>query len=146
MRSMSPRFRRVLQSLLYEGIAVLFIAPALALVFDESAASTLLLSIVLSTVALIWTYCFNTMFEHWEANQQQRGRSFRRRIAHGVGVEGGMIVFLVPIIAAWLEITLFEALLADIGMLVFFFFYTIVFTWCFDKAFGLPKSALESNA
>jgi len=145
MCAKSPRFRRVLQSLLYEGIAVLIIAPVLSVVFDESAVSTFALSVILSTVALVWTYIFNTMFEHWEVRQRQRERTFRRRVAHGIGVEGGMVVFLVPIIAVWLQITLLEAFLADVGMLVFFFFYTIVFTWGFDKVFGLPKSAQESN-
>lgn len=31
-------------------------------------------------------------------------------------------------------------------ILVFFFFYTIGFIWCFDKAFGLPQSAQGINA
>ena len=35
-----------------------------------------------------------------------------------------------------------EALLADIGIVLFFFFYTVAFTWGFDRVFGLPQSAL----
>ena len=29
----------------------------------------------------------------------------------------------------------------DLGLLIFFFIYTIAFTWVFDKVFGLPLSA-----
>ena len=38
-------------------------------------------------------------------------------------------------------------LLADLGLLVFFFFYAFVFQWAFDLAFGVPVSAssLESR-
>ena len=30
---------------------------------------------------------------------------------------------------------------ADLGLLAFFFFYAIAFTWAFDRVFGLPASA-----
>jgi uncharacterized membrane protein len=50
-------------------------------------------------------------------------------------------VLLVPLIAWWLDVTLWQALLADLGLMAFFFFYTMVFTWAFDRVFGLPASA-----
>ena len=37
--------------------------------------------------------------------------------------------------------TLWLAFLADLGLIVFFLFYTMAFTWCFDQVFGLPSSA-----
>ena len=30
---------------------------------------------------------------------------------------------------------------ADLGLMAFFFFYTMAFTWAFDRVFGLPASA-----
>ena len=48
---------------------------------------------------------------------------------------------LVPLIAWWLDVTLWQALLADLGLMAFFFFYTMGFTWAFDRVFGLPASA-----
>jgi uncharacterized membrane protein len=44
--------------------------------------------------------------------------------------------------AVWLSITVVEAFIANIGILAFFFVYTIAFTWAFDRVFGLPQSAL----
>ena len=101
----------------------------------------LALAIVLSTIALAWNYVFNGLFEAWESRQAVKGRSFRRRLAHGIGFEGGLVFLLVPVMAYWLETTLLKALLADLGILAFFFVYAIVFTWAFDKVFGLPQSA-----
>ena len=43
--------------------------------------------------------------------------------------------------AWWLKVSLLEALVADLGLLLFFFAYTVAFTWAFDRVFGLPASA-----
>ena len=138
---MTPLQRRVLQALLYEGIAVAVVAPTLAWVFDSPPLSALALTLVTSAVALSWNYVYNTLFERWESRQAVRGRSAARRIAHSAGFEFGLVVLLVPLIAWWLGVTLWQALLADLGLMAFFFFYTMAFTWAFDRVFGLPASA-----
>lgn len=84
------------------------------------------------------------LFEAWEARQRVKGRSFKRRLAHGIGFEGGLVFLLVPVMAYWLETTLLKAFIADLGILALFFVYAIVFTWAFDKVFGLPQSAAPS--
>lgn len=138
---MSPTTRRVLQAVLYEAIAIALVGPGLSLAFDEPRSSTFGLAVVLSTIALTWNYVFNWLFERWEARQAVRGRSFTRRLAHGAGFEGGLAVILVPVMSLWLRITPAAAFGANLVLLVFFFAYAIVFTWAFDKVFGLPASA-----
>ena len=141
-RRMGPRTRRVVQVALYEAIAIAVVALALALAFDEPASSALGLSVLTSGIAVTWNYLFNTWFERWESRQTVKGRSWQRRVAHGVGFEGGLTVFLVPVMAWWLDTTLWLAFVADFGLLLFFLVYTMAFTWAFDKVFGLPQSAL----
>lgn len=138
---MSPRTRRVLQALLYEVFAIAFVGPILSFAFDKPPTSTLGLAIVLSTIALAWNYVFNAVFERWEARQSVRGRSALRRMVHGMGFEGGLVIILIPVMSLWLDITPLEAFMANLGLLVFFFFYAVAFTWCFDRVFGLPESA-----
>lgn len=138
---MSPRKRRVLQAVLYEVFAIAFVGPVLSFAFDKPATSTLALAVVLSSIALAWNYLFNAMFEAWESRQAVRGRSFARRLAHGIGFEGGLVVILVPVMALWLDIPAIAAFWANVGLLAFFFFYAIAFTWAFDRIFGLPASA-----
>ena len=145
-RRMGPRTRRVVQAALYEAIAVVVVASALSLAFGEPAHSAVGLSLVTSGIALTWNYVFNALFERWERRQPVKGRSWRRRVAHGIGFEGGLTVFLVPVMAWWLDTTLWLAFLADLGLLLFFLVYTVVFTWAFDKVFGLPQSALQHPA
>jgi len=143
---MSPRIRRVVQAILYETFAIAFVAPVLSVAFDEPPTSSIGLAVVLSSIALAWNFVFNTLFERWEARQAVRGRSFARRLAHGIGFEGGLVVILVPVMALWLRTSAWTALLANLGLLAFFFVYAIVFTWAFDRVFGLPESAARRDA
>ncbi len=142
---MKSKSRRVLQAILYEVFAIAFVGPALSVVFDEPPASTLGLAFMLSSIALAWNYVFNTLFERWESRQSERGRSLTRRLAHGIGFEGGLAVILVPVMALWLSISPLNALLANLGLLAFFFVYAIAFTWAFDRVFGLPESAVRRS-
>lgn len=142
---MSPITRRVLQAVLYEAIAIVVVGPALSVAFDEPPTSTFGLAVVLSTIALTWNYAFNWIFERWESGQTVRGRSFARRLAHGAGFEGGLVVILIPVMSLWLGISPAAAFVANLGLLVFFFIYAIAFTWAFDRVFGLPASAVEKD-
>jgi uncharacterized membrane protein len=142
---MTPRTRRVLQAILYEVGAVAFVGPVLGFAFGKPVSSTLLLAVVLSTIALCWNYVFNALFERWESMQVVKGRSFQRRLAHGAGFEGGLTLLLVPVMAYWLETTFLAAFLANLGLLAFFFIYAIGYTWAFDKVFGLPQSAVTAK-
>jgi uncharacterized membrane protein len=142
---MSPTRRRIVQAILYESIAIAVVTPTLTLVFSHPPGSAFVLSAVMSGIALTWNYLFNMVFELWESRQIVKGRSLTRRLAHGVGFEGGLALILLPVMAYWLDVSLLEAFVADLGLLVFFFFYTVVFTWAFDKVFGLPLSAATQH-
>jgi len=142
---MSPTNRRILQAVLYEAIGVAFVGPALSLVFEQSIGSSVVLAVVVSAIALGWNYVFNWLFEAWEARQILKGRSLKRRLAHGIGFEGGLAVMLVPLTAWWLKTTLLNALYVEIGILAFFFVYAVAFTWAFDRLFGLPQSAANAG-
>lgn len=142
---MSPRTRRIVQAILYEAFAIAFVGPVLSVIFDEPPTSAIGLAVVLSSIALAWNYLFNTIFEYWESRQSVRGRTFTRRLAHGIGFEGGLTVILVPVMALWLNTSPLSAFLANLGLLAFFFVYAIAFTWAFDHVFGLPASAARAQ-
>lgn len=144
MASLAPRTRRILQAVLYEVFAIAFVGPVLSFAFDKPQTFTLALAVVLSTIALTWNYLFNKLFERWESRQQVRGRSFARRLAHGVGFEGGLTLILIPVMSLGLDISALEAFTANLGLLAFFFLYAMAFTWAFDRIFGLPASAAHS--
>ncbi len=135
-----PR-RKIAQALLYELVAILFVSPMIAWWFGESMVYSGTLALLLSLIAMSWNVLFNALFESWEARQARRTRNLRRRLLHAAGFEGGLALILVPVMAWWLDIDALTALLADLGLLVFFFFYAFIFQWAFDLAFGVPVSA-----
>ena len=140
---MQGKARKVVQAILYETIAVLCVAPALAWAFDAGMAQSTLLSLILSAVALAWNMFYNWAFEYWEARQPQRRRTLWRRFVHALGFEGGLVLILLPVVAAWLQISLWAALLTNLALFLFFFVYAFVFQWGFDRVFDVPESARE---
>jgi uncharacterized membrane protein len=135
--------RKVVQALLYELIGALFVSPVIAFAFDESMVYSGTLALLLSLVALSWNMLFNGLFEYWEARQTRRTRTMGRRLLHSLGFEGGLALMLVPLMAWWLDISWQQALMADLGLLLFFFVYAFAFQWAFDLLFGVPTSAVE---
>ena len=137
--------RRVVYVTVYEIIAIAIATWGLASVTGQGAAHSVVISAASSAIAVAWNLVFNTLFERWEARQSVRGRSLARRAAHAIGFEGGLVVTLVPFFAWWLDISLWQAFVLDLGLLLFFLVYTFVFNWTFDRIFGLPASALPTG-
>ena len=147
MPTTSPRLfplqgvlRRVVYVALYEGLAIAFVTIAFV-AGDQSLGSASGVAGGSSLIAVLWILVFNAAFERWESRQRVRGRSRARRLAHAIGFEGGLALWLVPFMAWWLEVGLWQALLLDLGLLLFFLAYPFVFTWVFDRLFGLPRAA-----
>ena len=136
-----PR-RRIVYVTLYELIAIVATSIGLSVFSDSSVERACVAAVVSSAIAVVWNVVFNTLFERWEARQSVRGRGLARRAAHAIGFEGGLVVTLVPFFAWWLDISLWQAFVLDLGLLLFFLVYTFVFNWVFDRVFGLPASAL----
>lgn len=138
--------RKVVYISIYEIIAITICSVGFAALSERSLGHAGVLSLIASAIAVSWNLLFTIVFEAWEARQTVRGRSFRRRLAHALGFEGGLILLLVPVIAWWLDVSLLHALVMDLGLAAFFLFYTFVFNWSFDRIFGLPLSAAQSSA
>jgi uncharacterized membrane protein len=133
--------RKVVYITLYEIIAITMSTAGLALLSGANMGHASVAAVAASAIAVVWNLVYNTLFERWEARQAKRGRSLLRRAVHAIGFEGGLVVTLVPLFAWWLEISLWQAFVLDLGLIVFFLVYTFVFNLLFDRIFGLPTSA-----
>ncbi|WP_137919134.1 PACE efflux transporter [Hydrogenophaga sp. 2FB] len=137
--------RKIVYITFYELIAIAMSTAGLALLSGSEMGHASVAAVAASAVAVVWNLVFNTLFERWEARQAKKGRGFWRRVAHAIGFEGGLVVTLVPLFAWWLEISLWQAFVLDLGLIVFFLIYTFVFNLMFDRVFGLPSSAQEPS-
>lgn len=133
--------RKLVYAFSYELIAVGITGSALTVLAGHDMVYAGVAAVALSVIALIWNLLYNTAFEWWEAHQDKRGRGILRRIAHAAGFEAGLIIMLVPLLSWWLQISLWQAFLLDLGLLAFFLGYTFVFNFVFDRWLGLPVSA-----
>ena len=134
-------WRRVVFVTLYELIAIAAATLGFMLFTGQGAGHSSIISAVCSAIAVAWNLVFNILFERWESRQRTRGRSVVRRVAHALGFEGGLALMLVPLLAWWFGVGLWQALVMDLGLLLFFLVYTFVFNWGFDRLFGLPAAA-----
>jgi uncharacterized membrane protein len=133
--------RKIVYVSFFELFAIAISTAGLAYFSDSSVGRASVAAVVSSAIAVVWNLMYNTVFERWEARQTVRGRSWKRRVAHAAGFEAGLILTLVPFFAWWLSISLWQAFVLDLGLIVFFLAYTFAFSWVFDRVFGLPASA-----
>lgn len=136
-----PNLRRVLYATCFEAGGVLLSTVLLLLMAETTAGSSLAFAVLASTVAMLWNLAFNALFEAWEARQTTRGRSLKRRAAHALLFEAGLVLALLPLTAWWFSVSLLQALAYEAVLILAFLIYTWAFTWAFDRLFGLPASA-----
>ena len=137
--------RRILYVGLYETIAII-VSSLIFMAIGQKAGDSGVMAVAASVIAICWNLSFNYLFEKWESRQSVKGRSVLRRVVHAIGFEGGIAAMLIPLMAWWFGISLWEAAVMEAGLLVFFMVYTFAFNWAFDRIFGLPASAQGVSA
>ncbi|MBF8775603.1 PACE efflux transporter [Pseudomonas fulva] len=137
--------RKLVYVTFYELIGLCMSTLGLAYLSDTQASHTGPLAVMITTIAMIWNLIYNTVFEYWESRQATRGRSVARRVVHAVGFQLTLVIYLIPLIAWWLDMSLVDALWVDMAFIVLVPCYTFVYNWAFDKLFGLPSSAMAAT-
>ncbi|MGY2293165.1 multidrug/biocide efflux PACE transporter [Pseudomonas sp. SDO528_S397] len=122
---------RVLQAIGFEGLALLICTPLLAWIMDKPALEMGMVTLAISLIALTWNVIFNGLFDRLKARLRLSGGVWTR-VLHALMFEGGLILVCVPLIAAWLNISLVQAFILDIGVLLFFLPYTYLYHWGYD--------------
>ena len=123
---------RVLHALLFELIGVLLFAPGLAWVLGQPLGKMGAMTVMISTVAMLWNMVFNEGFDRLRA-RLGFAMTLKARALHALSFETGLIVAVVPLAAWWLSISVWEAFLLDIGLLLLFLPYTMLFNMAWDK-------------
>lgn len=124
-------FERVLHALSFECLATLICAPLFAFLMNKPILTMGALTLMFASIAMIWNMIYNFLFD--QVNKRWSfEKTFKVRLVHGILFEGGLIFVLVPIAAWWLSVSLWVAFLMEIGMILFFLPYTVIFNWIYD--------------
>ncbi|CND87970.1 PACE efflux transporter [Yersinia nurmii] len=135
--------RKLVYVTAYEIIGLVISALGLALLSGTSPGNTGPLSVMITTIAVSWNFVYNYIFEFWESRQVSRTRTVKRRVLHAIGFQLTLVMYLIPLIAWWMNISLREAFYLDLALIVLIPCYTFIFNWLFDRIFGLPSSAIS---
>ncbi len=138
MITLSPFKRRLVYVTIFEVLGILFATLVLMALSGGEAQESLPVAIIVSSVAVIWNFIFNTLFESWESRSQIKERTLKIRVIHAIGFEGGLFLFCLPIYMLWYGVGIWTALTMEAALLLFFLVYTFVFTLAFDQVFTLP--------
>ena len=76
--------RKLVYACLFEALAIVFTTFGLAVIAGHDSAHSSAAAVASSTIAFLWNFVFNGLFERWEARQRVRGRNFARRAAHAM--------------------------------------------------------------
>lgn len=141
MRSFPDRVRH---ALMFETIGLAIITPTSAWLYGKPMFDMGVVGIGAATLATLWTFVYNLGFDH--ALRRLYGdvrKSLRQRILHTALFEFGLLAMLLPPMAWYLQITLLQALILDLGIVAFYLVYNFGFNIFYDRVFPLPGMARE---
>ncbi|MBU1306546.1 MAG: PACE efflux transporter [Alphaproteobacteria bacterium] len=127
---------RIRHTLAFEIIGLALITPLGALTFSMPLHDIGVISLVSSLVAMGWNYVYNYGFDRLLL--RLRGatkKSLPDRIVHAVLFELGLVLMLMPLIAWYLGISLWQALFMDIAFALFYMVYAFGFNLAYDRIF-----------
>ncbi|MDU7761574.1 MAG: PACE efflux transporter [Enterobacter asburiae] len=136
---------RVFHAVIFEVTANVIIALSLAWLMNVSVLQSGSLSVISALTATVWNFIFKKLFDSLQKKHQFQ-RTFLVRAIHAVGFETGLIISLIPVAMVMLNLTVAEAFFVEIGLVLFFLPYTMLFNWLYDYLrwtfVGRKRSAL----
>ena len=122
---------RIIHAVSFEGLATLILAPTAAWLMQRSVLEMGGLSVLLATLAMVWNLIYNAAFDRlWPVSRL--ARTLKVRALHAIGFESGFIVIGITAVALLLGVSLIQAFMLEIGFMLFFLPYTMLFNWVWD--------------
>ncbi|OOF10671.1 MULTISPECIES: PACE efflux transporter [Salinivibrio] len=142
MRTKADRWRHAIG---FELIGLILVVFGLNLILGADIGHLGVMGVLFSVIATGWNYVYNILFDR--AMLAMRGSVLKTlpiRILHAVLFEAGLLVVTIPFIMWWLSMTLWQAVVMDLGMVVFYLFYAFVYNWVYDQIFPIPSHSPQA--
>ena len=143
MRTQADRLRH---TILFELIGLITVTPLASWLLDRDIATIGSMAVFLSLTAMVCNYIYNLGFDLVlkKLGRPLNHRPPKLRALHAILFESTLIFLTVPVVAWWLDMTLWQAFVADIGFALFFLFYAYLFNWAYDTVFPMPVEEGET--
>jgi len=138
---------RVRHALMFEAVALSIFIPGSAVLFDQPLEHMGFIGLASATIATFWNFIFNVGFDR--AMLRLRGslhKTVAIRLLHTFLFELGLVFMLIPMIAWYLEIGLWPALLMDLAIVAYYLVYAFFFNIAYDRIFPIPAARAPQGA
>lgn len=143
MRTTADRIRHAIS---FEAIALFIVTPLGSLAFGMPMHDIGIVAIVSATIATLWNYVYNLLFDH--ALRGITGsvrKTVTIRIGHAVLFEAGLLVALMPFTALYLGVSPIQAFIVNASFSLFYLVYAFIFNWAYDVIFPVPGAAAPAG-
>lgn len=131
LQTRSP-YERTFHAISYEVVGIITSAPIIAFFTGKGLSESGVIALLVSIIATLWNYIYNLGYDKLRERFAFKKNLFVR-ILHGTFFEMGLIFLTVPAIALTMGLSMLAAFKLEVAMLFYFFPYTIVFNWGYDK-------------
>ncbi|GGI87464.1 PACE efflux transporter [Shewanella gelidii] len=137
MRSFKDRVRH---AVLFEAVLLCFAIGFGQLFFQADFIELGVLALLLTLIAMCVNGVFNLGFDYWLLRRNGHTQKTQAlRILHSTGFELVLLLVTVPVMAWGLNISLIQALVADLGFILFVLFYGYLFNLWYDWQFPVES-------
>lgn len=139
MRSFPDRVRH---ALMFEIVGLAIFTPGAAIIFDQPVMDMGVIGLISATVATLWNFLYNIGFDH--AMNRITGsvrKTIPIRIIHTLLFEAGLVIALIPMIAWYLDISIIDALIMDLAIVLFYLVYAFFFNIAYDHIFPIKSTS-----
>ncbi|MDI2112198.1 PACE efflux transporter [Commensalibacter nepenthis] len=131
---------RVRHAILFEILGLVLFIPCSVWIFHHSVTDMGVIGIFSSLAATIWNFLYNLGFD--KILLFFRGyvkKSLFIRVIHTILFEVGLTLVTMPFIAWYLNISFVNALIMDVGIMVFYLVYAFFFNIAYDFIFPVKE-------
>mgnify|MGYP003121981532 CR=1 FL=1 len=138
MRTTRDRIRHAIG---FEIIGLALVVPLGALAFAMPMHDIGIIGAASATLAMAWNYLYNYGFDRlmlrWRGHTE---KTLLLRVVHAVVFELGLLIMLMPLIAWYLGISLWQALVMDVAFALFYMVYAFFYNLAYDRVFPIPSA------
>jgi uncharacterized membrane protein len=133
MRSTKDRIRH---TICFELIGLLIFAPVGSWLFGFALHQMGIIAVVASLIAAGWNYLYNLLFDKAMLRVTgQLRKPMAVRALHAFLFELGLLVVFLPMVAWYLDMSLYDAFIMDIAVAAFYVVYAFIYNWAYDALF-----------
>nr|WP_232349166.1 PACE efflux transporter [Neptunomonas qingdaonensis] len=134
---------RLRYALLFEAILLGCSTAVMAFILQRDLLEMGYLALIISLIAMLTNYCYNYAYDYIDISRGRipTERTLTHRIYHALGFELLLLLFTLPLIMWWLDMSFINTLLLDIGMMAAVVVYTFLFGLGYDRVFPVKQPA-----